>query len=167
MDVSVDYANDPKWRSLQRHAPDHLGTAFIAYSATMCASWRAGRRVTVTNAWPPYLAFDDAAVEALKQVRLLDRTGLIALKTWRDWFETAYKRRESARERWRRHNENRNPRTDGDADTAGLPRGTNAVTASSVPPVRPSVPPDTEQGVTPLDGGPPRLGLVKSLEEAG
>lgn len=160
MDVSVDYVHDPKWRRLQRLAPDHVGTAFIAYTATMGASWKAGRRVSVVNAWPPLLAFDDAAIEALRHVCLLDRNGLIAIKTWRDWFETANKRREQSRERWARYNEARRARGESDADTARSQRGSDVVTASSVPPVRPPVPPEGLQGDTPLDGDAPRLSLV-------
>lgn len=165
MDVSTDFVSDPKWRRLQRHAPDHLGTAFIAYTATMGASWKAGRRVAVTNAWPPLVPFDDSAIEALRYVGLLDKNGLIAIKTWRDWFETANKRRETARDRWRRYNESRPPSTDNRADTARIPRGANADTASSVlPPVRP---PEILNKAVDVGRGAPVIGPVKPLRSVG
>jgi hypothetical protein len=135
MDVSTDIVNDPKVRKLYRHAPDHAGTGFVAYVGTLSESWKAGRRVTVDDAWPACVAFDKAAVEALIHVGLLDRTGRIPVKSWRGWFEAARVRREKSRERWRRYNEKR------DADTAEVPRGNHVGTATSVPPVRPSVPP--------------------------
>jgi hypothetical protein len=132
MDVSTDIVNDPKVRKLYRHAPDHAGAGFAAYIATMADSWRAGRRVSVDDAWPACIPFDKPAVDALIHVGLLDRTGRIPVKSWRGWYEAARIRREKSRDRWRRYNEKR------DADTTDVPRGSDADTATSVPPVRPS-----------------------------
>lgn len=162
MDVSADIIRDPKWRLLQKHAPDRLGDAVIVYLATMGESWKAGRRVTVTSAWPTLLPLDDRVIEALQFVRLLDTKGLILLKTWRDWFETARKRRAKSRDRWNRYNETRHSRTDNDAVTARSQRGDDAVTASSVlPPVLPSDPPSKGlQGGMPLEGEMPFLRVV-------
>lgn len=133
MDVSTDIVNDPKIRKLFRVAPDHAGAAFIAYIATTAESWKAGRRVSVDDAWPAFLPFDKAAVEALVHVGLIDARGLVTVKAWRGWFEPALARRCKARERWARHNAKR------DADTTPVPRGSDVGTATSVP-FRPSVP---------------------------
>ena len=133
MDVSTGYVDDPKWRKLGRHAPDQIGPAFIAYTATMAESWRAGRRVTIGDAWPALIPFSQPAVDALRHVGLLDSHGLVQSRAWRGWFTPAKTRRDDARERWARANEKRR------ADTALSPRGSGAATASPVPSV-PSVP---------------------------
>lgn len=134
MDMSTDIVNDPKVRKLFRHAPDHACAAFTAYVSTVAESWKAGRRVSVDDAWPAFLVFDKAAVEALIHVGLLDSRGTIPPKSWRGWFESARHRRSMSRDRWARYNAKR------DADTTGAPRGNDVGTATSVPPVRPSVP---------------------------
>jgi hypothetical protein len=136
MDVSVDVANDPKVRKLFRHAPDHAPVAFMAYIATLGESWRSGRRVNVDDAWPSSLPFSRSAVDALVHVRLLDARGMVPAKSWRMWFDVARERRQKARDRWARYNAGRY------ADTTPPPRGSDADTATSVPPVRPSVPPE-------------------------
>lgn len=103
-------------------APEHANTAFVAFIATLGESWKAGRRVTIADAWPGYLPFDKDAVDALIAVGLVDRRGLLSLRAWEGWFGIAKTRREAARERWRRANEKRH------ADTATLPRGNDADT---------------------------------------
>lgn len=163
MDVSADIVNDPKWRLLAKYAPDRVAPAFMVYVATMGASWKAGRRVTVANSWPAVLPFDTLTEDALKHVGLIDGTGMVSLKTWREWFGTANKRRKVSRDRWSRANEHRRSRTDDRDDTALLPRGTHAVTATSV---RPSVPPvrptEAKRDDYPVENGAgPRL--VKPL----
>jgi hypothetical protein len=137
MDVSTSVCDDPKFRRLFRESPDLAPAAFCAYLAAMAESWKAGRRVNVDDAWPVFVPFDAAVVEALIGVGLLDRRGFVDGKAWRSWFEPARKRREQARERWARYNAKR------DADTTALPRGNGVGTATSVPSVRtvrPSVP---------------------------
>lgn len=134
MDVSTDIVNDPKVRKLWRHAPDHASAAFTAYVATIAESWKAGRRVSIDDAWPAFLPFDQAAVEALAHVRLLDRTGRVTTKAWAGWFESAHARRAASRERYRRANEKRH------VDATDEPRGSNADTHATVPPVSPSSP---------------------------
>lgn len=143
MDVSVDIVNDPKIRKLYRVAPDHAGSAVVAYVATLGESWKAGQRVSVEDAWPAFLPFDAAAVEALKHVRLLESKGFVMFKAWKSWFTPAQTRREAIRERWRRANEKRaqsstNDHADtashngGDSDaTASSPRGNRAATAAN------------------------------------
>jgi len=138
MDVSTGYVDDPKWRKLARYAPDQLGPAFIAYTATMAESWGAGRRVTIEDAWPALIPFSKLAVDALRHVGLLDSHGLVQSRAWRGWFGPAKARRDMFRDRWARANEKRR------AEAALSPRGSDAVTASPVPSV-PSVPVDTRE----------------------
>jgi hypothetical protein len=134
MDVSTSVCDDPKFRRLFRDAPELVAPAFAAYLATMAESWKAGRRVSVDDAWPAFLPFDQAVVDALIRVALLDRRGLLSPKGWRSWYEPARERREKSRDRWTRYNAKR------DADTTLPPRGNGADTATSVPSVRPFLP---------------------------
>lgn len=156
MDVSTDIVNDPKVRKLFRHAPAHAPGGFVAYVSTVAESWKAGRRVTIDDAWPSILPFSKPAVEALVHVGLLDRTGRIPPKTWRGWYETAHGRREASRERWRRANEKRH------AEATLVPRGSDADTDATVPSSRPSVPPVPPEGLTGTlsDGGQRARGPV-------
>jgi hypothetical protein len=134
MDVSTDYVNDPKWRRLHRSSPELLLPAFMAYTATMGESWKAGQRVTVEEAWPALLAFDATVIVALRDAGFIDKRGFIVTRSWTGWFGPACQRRAKSRARWARYNEKR------DADTTDVPRGSDVSTATSVPPVRPSVP---------------------------
>lgn len=165
MDVSTSIVHDPKFRQLHRERPEHVAAAFMAYMATLGESWKAGRRVSVTEAWPALLPFDADVVASMIRVRLVERGGLPPRKAWDGWYRPAFERRVRSRDRWARYNAKR------DADTALEPRGSDVSTATSVPsvplPSVPSGPPDAFQGGTPLDGEPRRLGLVKSLEDAG
>lgn len=152
MDVSADIVNDPKWRRLQRVAPDHWRDGFIAYVATLGESWKAGRRVTVDDAWPVLMPYNAAAVEAMTHVGLLDRGGRVSRKAWRQWFDIANERRRKSRDRWARYNATR------DAVPTSLPRGTNADTATSVPSVPSSRPTEGERDTNPVENGAgPRL----------
>lgn len=154
MDVAVDIANDPKVRKLFRHAPAHAPVAFMAYVATMGESWRSGRRVNVDDAWPSALPFSRPAVDALVHVKLLDGRGMVPSKSWRTWFDVARERRTKARDRWARYNASR------DAGTTPPPRGSDADTATSVPPVLPSDPPGPTNGSTRGDTSDVRHGLA-------
>lgn len=147
MDVSTSIVHDPKVRKLARYAPDRAGVAFTAYLSVMAESWRAGRRVQLDDAWPPFLPFDPSAAEALVHVGLLDAKGMIPAKAWHGWFDPAMERRQKSRDRWARYNAKR------DAATASSPRGNDVGTASSdsppVPPVRPTDSPSVnEEGST-------------------
>ncbi len=97
MDLSTDYPNDPKWRTLFRASPDLLPVAFMAYTAAMCESWRCGHRVSVTESWPVILPFEQGAIDALRTAKLIDRAGLIVKATWQSWFDPASRRREDRR----------------------------------------------------------------------
>lgn len=143
MDVSTSVCDDPKFRRIHRQSPDLVAPAFTAYMAVMAESWKAGSRVAVEDAWPSLLPFDQAVVDALVIVGLLDKRGLLSPKAWRGWFDPARERRDKSRVRWTRYNAKR------DADTTDLPRGSDADTATSVPTVRPSVP--TEPSVPPVE----------------
>lgn len=97
MDVSTDYHNDPKWRRLYRASPELLPVAFMAYTATVAESWKAGRRVTLEDAWPALLTYDPAVVSALTTAGFLDRRGLIVSRAWASWFDVAARRRQDRR----------------------------------------------------------------------
>lgn len=159
MDVSTAIVNDTKFGKVRRLAPDHANEAFIGYVATLAESWSHGRRVSIDDAWPPFLPFSKAAVEAMIHVGLLDARGMIPAKAWRGWFEPARKRRGDSRDRWARYNAKRNgPRTDDDAATAPEPRGNDAATATSVPP-GPSVPPAPSENDKKTPPPPAKRGL--------
>lgn len=136
MDVSTAIVHDPKFRRLQRFAPDHVGVAFTAYVAVMAESWKAGRRVNLDDAWPVFLPYHDGVAQALIHVGLLDARGFIPAKTWRGWFDPARERRQKTRDRWARYNANRT------GNTASEPRGNDVSTATSV---RPSDSPSVRQ----------------------
>lgn len=142
MDVSTSICDDPKFRLLHREHPEHVTAAFMVYVAVLGESWKAGRRVSVTDAWPVVVPFDPAVVAAMIRVRLIERSGLPPRRAWDGWYAPARERRDQSRERWRRANENRRAVPHEDiADTARLPRGLNDVPRPpSVPSVRPSVP---------------------------
>jgi hypothetical protein len=153
MDVSTSIVHDPKFRLLHREHPEHVPAAFLAYVAMLGESWKAGRRVSVTEAWPTLIPFDADVVTSMIQVRLIDRNGLPPRRAWDGWWTPAYERREQSRERWRRANENRRSEPRGDSDvTARSPRGLRDVprppSAPSVPTVRPSVPPSGRAKLT-------------------
>lgn len=135
MDVSTALPNDPKVKRLAREFPAQLGPGFLVYVSTMAESWKAGERVSYDDAWPGYLDFDQATVDALQAVRLLDPKGRVTLSGWRGFFEQARDRRENSRERWRRANAKRaadHASVNGtrSADAATIPRGSHAVTGA-------------------------------------
>ena len=143
MDISTSIVHDPKFRQLYRDRPEHVPPAFLAYVAMLGESWKAGRRVSVGDAWPTLLPFDQEVVVSMQSAGLIDERGLPPRRAWDGWFTPARKRRDESRERWRRANEKR--RADSASvsdDTAQLPRGHTRGTEATVPPVRPSVPTD-------------------------
>lgn len=96
MDLSTDYLNDPKWRRLYRASPELLPAAVMAYTAAVCESWKAGRRVPIEDAWPVMLPYDPAVIEALTAAGFLE-DGDICARSWDGWFGPANARREAAR----------------------------------------------------------------------
>lgn len=107
MDMSTDIINDPKFRKLNRLHNGSTPIAFMAYVAVIAESWKAGRRVTVENAWPALIPFDNAICQAMCDVGLVDRSGRIPLRAWQGWYAQAHKRREASRESWRKYNASR------------------------------------------------------------
>lgn len=107
MDMSTDIVNDPKFRKLHRLETCQVAPAFMAYVAVIAESWKAGRRITVEDAWPALLPFDNAIRQAMADVGLVDRTGRIPLRAWQGWYEQAHRRREASRESWRKYNAKR------------------------------------------------------------
>lgn len=96
MDISTSIHADPKFRRLCRLHPDLLAPAFMVYVSVLAESWRAGRRVTLDDAWPLLLPYDQAVADALK-VQLLDHEGRIPERAWRAWYGPASERREARR----------------------------------------------------------------------
>lgn len=113
MDVSTTVLDDEKFQRLGFYSPDHYAPAVVGFVATLARSWRKGRRVTVQDAWPVYRPFDQLAVDALIHVHLLDKTGRIPAKAWREWFEEARSRRDETRARWRKDKQNERERQRG------------------------------------------------------
>src|SRR5512137_1165870 len=98
-DLSTDLLDDPKVKALWRDLaePGRMGHALTLYTATVLASWKAGARVTVTDAAPVWLALDAELVDALIRARLLDHTGRVPVRSWKGWFGPAWDRREKRR----------------------------------------------------------------------
>jgi hypothetical protein len=143
MDVSTSLLQDPKVRRLQRHAPDRWPVAMIAYVSTMSESWKAGRRVSVEDAWPVGLPYDPLAAEGLSQVGLVDANGLIVPRTWRSWFGNAKSRRAKTRADWRKwqaeHRKSKGGVSPDSAPDKGKPSAPSVrpsdLSGASVPPV--------------------------------
>lgn len=163
MDVSTSWMLDDKFTRLAREYPRLLLWCVAGYAATKAASWRHGKRMKIGDSLPAWLMFNPEGVGALMAVRLLDRSGRIPVGPWREWFERAARRRQTSRDRWARANEKRR---ENDEPTHDLPRGSSAVTASTV---RPSVPTVPSEGFTrpSSSNGARHLGLVDPMEDAG
>ena len=146
MDWSTSWHDDPKWKIIWRRRPELVAACAYVYQVLAAESWRLGTRITVHDAWPPLIYYDADVVAELANAKLIDRRHMILPKTWQNWFAVALERRNTARERNRRANDNRRhgarSRTDDSADTASEPRGDSAVTLAPVPtvPLLPSVP---------------------------
>jgi hypothetical protein len=152
MDVSTSLLQDTKVRRLQRHAPDRWPVAMLAYISAMAESWKAGHRVTVEDAWPIGMPYDELAAQGLAHVGLVDAQGFIVPRTWRGWYGKAKSRRAKTRADWRRwqetHRKNKggvSPDSDPDKDKQSV--------SQSVSQSDPSVPPEGSHGLRPLDGG--------------
>jgi len=135
MDVSTAILDDPKFLRLALHSPELYADGVVAFVSCLCRSWSKGRRVTVTDAWPVYRPFRQEVVDALIAERLVDRNGRVLPVSWREWFETAAKRRDATRERNRNsaraHRDRQRTVSDDDTSVSAL-----------LPSVRPSVPTD-------------------------
>jgi hypothetical protein len=150
-DVDSSYFDDAKMRDLWHSLgdPNRMARAVCLHSATMLASWRAGCRVTVTQAVPLWLPADDDLLAALRTSKLLDRFGKIPSESWHEWFGTAYNRREVRRVSGRAGGlasagkralpGERPPKRARQRSSDAVP--TPEQTSSPAEPVRPSVPP--------------------------
>ena len=133
-DLSTDYLNDPKWRRLCRANPDLFPPAVVAYTALVCESWKAGRRVTIEDAWPSILPYDAAIIAALRAVTFIDRRGMISTHSWDGWFGPAHRRREAARAAGRDGNARRwGPQSGSDRVAIGSGSGADPRTVPTVP----------------------------------
>lgn len=125
-DVDTGFLNDPKitrlWRDLAPNS-DLMARALTVRLACMLTSWQKGERVSAEDAAPAWLGAITTEVEALVRAGLLDQDARIPRRPWGKWFGEARRRRDKARARWRKANENR-------AASTVLPRGSRDVTAS-------------------------------------
>lgn len=99
-DVATDLLDDAKVKRLWRLlAPDQcaMSRAMMLHQATLLASWGDGCRVTVDEATPLWLELDEALVEALIRVGMIDRSRRLPARSWKRWFEPARGRREARR----------------------------------------------------------------------
>lgn len=164
MDVSTSLLHDPKVRKLQRELPDRWPVAMVAYVSAMAESWKAGRRVSVEDAWPVALPFDQDCADALTTHGLTDESGHIAMRTWRSWFGKAKSRRAKSRADWRKWQQEHRKRKGGVSPDSDPDKA-----KPSVPPVRPSVPSGstdrpTDNGLDAVDSGPfPPIGRRPTL----
>lgn len=164
MDVSTSLLQDPKVRKLQRHAPDRWPVAMIAYLSAMSESWKAGRRVSIEDAWPVGLPFDQLAADGLAQVGLVDASGLIVPRTWRSWFGKAKSRRAKTRADWRKWQQDHRKSKGGVSPDSDPDKGKQSVRPSAppVPSVLSDSPTDDQLGA--VDGGKyPPLGSRPTL----
>jgi hypothetical protein len=96
-DVDVNLLGDAKLKRLARAHADLFAAGVVAYLGTVLASWRAGERVTIDDAWPPLLPLDEAVPTALREAGLLDGKRRVTARAWASWFVPAFNRREQAR----------------------------------------------------------------------
>lgn len=110
-DIAVGHLDDDKVRKLWRIlAPDQgaMTEAITTHLAVVLASWGSGRRKTLDEALPIWLAPSTKVVDALVESRLLDRAGRVPPASWDRHFSPAASRRiaardagrEGARRRW-------------------------------------------------------------------
>lgn len=129
-DVAVDLFDDDRVRRLARRiGPEAMQTAMVVLVGTILASWSEGRRVKAEDAAPLWLPLElvEPAVDDLRSVGLLDRSGRVSARSWARRYEPVRERRQRNRERWARYNASRT------GDTATVPRGSDAATRPSVP----------------------------------
>lgn len=110
-DIDTNFFHDPKAVALARRLQnDRLTMAYLGlYQATVLASWKAGHRVTITEAAPAWWLSDLSAPETeLRAVELLDDEGRVLEHAFEAWAgrlidaldKAAAAGREGARRRW-------------------------------------------------------------------
>lgn len=108
MDIDTRWAYHRKCRALQAAYPTDWPSYWCAYQAVLGESWAAQERVTLRDAWVPSLPTTiDAALSALVEVGLLDKSGKVPTKSWDEWFGPAIARIDSLSERGRKGAERR------------------------------------------------------------
>lgn len=133
MDVSTSWLEDDKVRRLAREFPSEVLWAVAAYDATRGASWRHGKRLRVQDSLPAWLDYDAAGVRALMAVKLLDRTGRIPVKPWREWFGKAFDAREKSRKKWRDWNARKEAERATEQDSKPSANGLQTASSPTVP----------------------------------
>lgn len=123
MDVATDIHSDAKFRRLARAYPGLFASAFTAYVALLAESWRAAARVTLEDAWPALLPYEQAVPAALLAVGLIDGDGRVPEHAWNDRFIPAYERRDKQRAKWRNDAAHRHSATESAAESATDPLG--------------------------------------------
>ena len=99
-DMDVGFYADRKIGALARLLREPVTTAAYAalYDATVRASWKAGRRLTLEESLPAWwLAPFDDAMSALIAVALLDAEGRVLEHAWASWYLPAAERIADAR----------------------------------------------------------------------
>jgi len=141
VDVDCGIAEDPKFRRLARAHSDLAASAFTAYVALLGASWRAGERVAIADAWPSWLP-ENADVVAALSAELIDAEGRIVEHAWDSWYGEAAGRVEKLRAGWRERQARRReaqPEREGSAlqerdRTEAVPLRTDESRVTSAPP---------------------------------
>jgi hypothetical protein len=140
MDVSTSIFNDGKFRRLARMHPELLTAGFTVYMAVLADSWGTGTRATIDDAWPPLLPhFDQAVVDALMTVGLLDDEGRVPEGTWEAWYGPAKGRRQDKRDSGRLGG----LKSGAGRIEASLQRRSSDAQATLNPSARPSAPTDS------------------------
>jgi hypothetical protein len=96
-DIDTGLLRDEKLRRIRRELPQISDRVTLAYIALILESWAEGKRLTVEEAAPEWLDVSSALVDALRTVKLVDRSGRIPAATWREWYERAAAARERLR----------------------------------------------------------------------
>jgi len=118
MDVATSIADDKKFRLLAKRHPELYSAAFTAYVGGLLAmSWRDGDRLTLEEAWPTAVPWDDAVADALHEANLVDDESRIPWHAWEGWFGAASERRRAGRERHARYNAKRRSPSDRPSDS--------------------------------------------------
>lgn len=98
-DVSTSFVDDDKvrrlWRILAQQAACEAGWVYLT---VLLGSWREGRRLSAEEAMPVGFVIDPLVIDALRKVKLLDRTARVPSGAWSGWYGAAHARREQARE---------------------------------------------------------------------
>lgn len=98
-DISAAFFDDPKVRRLWRasESSPEVCECLTAYLATVLASWGCGRRLSVVEATPVWLAVTPEMLALLRGSGLIDKTGKVPAKSWDGWHSPAVARREARR----------------------------------------------------------------------